>query len=236
MIRSPEPTPRSSVEARGLELADRSPEAAYAPRPTFYCRVGKRLLDTSLALVGLAVTSPLFLVCAVAIRLNSRGPVFFRQRRVGQHGRLFQIIKFRTMVDQADRNGLKLTASNDSRMTPVGKWLRKMKVDEIPQLVNVLKGEMSLVGPRPEVPEYVATYSSAQRKLLELKPGCTGLATLAFTDEEQLLASRSDREEFYLNAILPRKLDLDVCYSERVSFLRDVGLIFATLRQLFSFR
>ena len=228
-----ESAPGHGAGVRGLELAARSPEGTCTPRFTLYLRFGKRLLDTFCAMVGFVIASPLLLVCAVAIRLDSPGPIFFRQRRVGKHGKLFQIIKFRTMVDQADRNGLKLTASGDSRLTRVGKWLRKMKVDEIPQLLNVLRGEMSLVGPRPEVQEYVATYSSALRKILELKPGCTGLATLAFFDEERVLASRSDTEDFYLRAILPCKLDLDLSYGATVSFLGDVKLIFATVGKLF---
>ncbi len=218
---------------RSLEK-DFGQEETYGSRSTLYSRLGKRVLDVVFALAGLAITSPLLLLCAVAIRIDSRGPIFFRQRRVGQQGRFFQIIKLRTMVDQADRNGLKLTASGDSRITPVGKWLRRTKMDEIPQLLNVLRGEMSLVGPRPEVPEYVAAYNNNQRRIFELKPGITGPASVAFVDEETLLAGQPDKHSFYLQTLMPRKLELDLAYCEKVSFIADIKLILGTLGRLFN--
>jgi lipopolysaccharide/colanic/teichoic acid biosynthesis glycosyltransferase len=202
---------------------------------TLYRRIGKRSFDASSAAVGLALTAPLFLICAVAIRLDSAGPVFFRQRRIGRLGRSFQIIKFRTMVQQAQHVGLTITAAGDDRITRVGRWLRKTKLDEIPQLLNVLKGEMSIVGPRPETPEHVAAYNDDQLRVLEVKPGITGWASVAFIDEESVLAGQPDKEAFYLETLMPRKLDLDLFYCEGVSFLEDMKLILATLAKLFSF-
>lgn len=201
-------------------------------RATFYVRVGKRLFDAAFAVAGLVVTSPLLLICAVAVRASSRGPIFFCQPRVGQDGSLFRIFKFRTMVVGADRVGERLTASGDSRITAAGSWLRKTKLDELPQLLNVLRGEMSLVGPRPEVPEYVATYSEEQRRILRMKPGLTGPTALALVDEEKILAAHPDSEAFYLQTLLPRKLHQDLAYCQAVSFSQDLKLILRTLARL----
>lgn len=206
-------------------------------RPSgFYLQAGKQLVDTLLAFFGLAFTFPLLVVCALAIRLDSRGPIFFRQWRVGQYGKLFSLFKFRTMVDQASRNGLDITASGDPRITAIGKWLRKFKLDEIPQLLNVLKGEMSLVGPRPELPRYVSAYNDEQKRVLELRPGCTGLATLAFIDEEKRLAAAPNKESFYANVLLPRKLDLDLAYRDSISLATDLRLILITVVRMFRAR
>jgi len=199
---------------------------------TFYLRHLKRVMDFVVALAGLIVTFPLLLLCAVAIRLDSHGPVLFRQKRVGQYGKEFAILKLRTMVHGAEAKGPKLTAAHDPRITRVGKWLRRTKIDEIPQLLNVLKGEMSVVGPRPELPEYVLTYTEEQKRVFKLIPGITGPASLAFIDEEQLLAASGDAEAFYVGTVLRRKLELDLAYCERVSFLGDVRLILLTLRTL----
>jgi len=178
------------------------------------------------------VASPLLLVSAIAIWLDSRGPICYRQWRVGQDGRPFQILKLRSMVQNADQKGLKLTASGDARITRVGRWLRKAKLDEIPQLLNVLRGEMSLVGPRPEVPEYVATYNPEQREVLKLKPGITGPASLTFIDEEKYLAGQPSKEDFYLNVVVARKVALDLSYCQTVTFWGDVRLIFGTIAAL----
>jgi lipopolysaccharide/colanic/teichoic acid biosynthesis glycosyltransferase len=136
------------------------------------------------------------------------------------------------MVQNADQKGLKLTASGDARITRVGRWLRKAKLDEIPQLLNVLRGEMSLVGPRPEVPEYVATYNPEQREVLKLKPGITGPASLTFIDEEKYLAGQPSKEDFYLNVVVARKVALDLSYCQTVTFWGDVRLIFGTIAAL----
>jgi lipopolysaccharide/colanic/teichoic acid biosynthesis glycosyltransferase len=197
-------------------------------RDGLYLRLGKRAVDTLGALVGLIVTSPVLLFCAVAVRLDSRGPVFYRQLRVGQFGRTFQIFKFRTMIDGTDKNGSKLTAFGDARITRVGKVLRKTKLDEIPQLLNVFRGEMSLVGPRPEVPEYTEKYTSMERMVLEVRPGITGPASLAYIDEERLLATAVDQEKFYVNTIMRRKLRVDLAYCRKVCLLGDARIIFRT--------
>jgi lipopolysaccharide/colanic/teichoic acid biosynthesis glycosyltransferase len=215
------------------EIDMRVPEHEGRLPSTFYLFAGKRLFDFLLSLFLAIMTLPLLFICAIAIRLESRGPVLFRQWRVGQHGKLFRILKLRTMVDGAHRNGLKLTIFGDKRITIVGKWLRKAKVDELPQLLNVLGGEMSIVGPRPELPEYVSAYNHVQRRVLDLKPGITGRASLAFIQEEKILANQPQTEHFYLNVVMPQKLDYDLSYCERVSFGEDLKVILLTLGKLF---
>ena len=195
---------------------------------TFYSRIGKRWLDAAAALAGLIILSPLFLAAAIAIKLASRGPVFFRQVRVGQFGKAFYIFKFRSMrVTDAQSESL-LTAAGDPRINSVGRWLRKTKADEFPQLINVLFGEMSLVGPRPEVPKYAAAYSERQRQVLLAKPGITGPAANDYVNEEELLASQEDKDNFYITTLLPAKLEVDLAYCERVRFAEDLKIIFAT--------
>jgi len=232
------------------QAATRSPFARISPvvevqlvgqQPTvrshgWYPRLGKRVVDTLGAFIGLVLTSPFLLVCAVAVRLDSRGPIFYRQRRVGQYGRTFQIFKFRTMIGGADKQGAKFTASGDARITRVGKLLRRTKLDEIPQLVNVLRGEMSLVGPRPEVPEYTEQYSAQEQAVLEVRPGITGPASLAYIDEEHLLASAADQENFYVHTIMRRKLQFDLGYCRNVCFREDVRIILRTAGNLVGLR
>ena len=191
--------------------------------------VAKRLFDVAWAGLGLVVLSPVLLLIATRIKLAGDGPVFFRQQRVGRSGRLFWIWKFRTMVVAAEGQGLGVTRSGDARITPVGRWLRRTKLDELPQLWNVLRGEMSLVGPRPEVPQYVARYTPAQRGVLSLKPGITDLATLEFRDEEKRLAEAGDVESFYLEHCLPRKIELNQQYAQHASLWRDTRVILQTL-------
>lgn len=203
-------------------------------RSGFYIRFGKRILDVIGAAAALAITGPILFLCAVAVRLESHGPVFFRQWRVGQNGKPFRVIKLRTMIHGADRQGPKITASGDPRITTVGRFLRKTKLDELPQLFNVLGNEMSLVGPRPEVPEYTLKYSLAERKVLDAKPGITGPASLAHINEEQLLAGRPDKEHFYVTTIMRRKLQLDLAYCREVSFFEDLKNILKTAGALFA--
>jgi lipopolysaccharide/colanic/teichoic acid biosynthesis glycosyltransferase len=198
---------------------------------TRYLRVGKRLLDLTVAVSGLAITAPVFVFCAIAIPLSNRGPVFFRQVRVGQFGRTFKIFKFRSMV--CDHAGPRITAAGDPRITGFGKLLRKTKIDEIPQLVNVLRGEMSIVGPRPEVPEYVAAYDARQRRVLQVKPGITGPAALRFVDEESLLAQASEQDNFYVSRLLPYKLEMELAYCEEMNLWQDVRLIAQTVMRIF---
>ena len=195
--------------------------------------VAKRAYDLVLAFFGLLLLGPsLFLVLAMVVKLSDGGPVFFRQQRVGRHGRLFWIWKFRTMVVDADKTGLKITSGNDPRITRIGRFLRKTKLDELPQLGNVLLGEMSFVGPRPEVPRYVELYTPAQREILKLKPGITDLATLQFRNEEELLRSAVDVESFYVENCLPRKIELNLLYAKRAGLWQDTLMI---LRTVFAF-
>lgn len=191
--------------------------------------VAKRIYDLLLAFIGLLVLSPLLLLISVLVRLSDGGPVFFKQQRVGRNGHLFGIWKFRTMVMNADKMGLKITSRNDPRITRLGRILRKTKLDELPQLYNVLRGEMSFVGPRPEVPRYVALYTPAQSEILKLKPGITDLATLEFRDEEELLRSAGDVERFYVEHCLPRKIELNLLYARKANLWQDTIIIFQTI-------
>jgi lipopolysaccharide/colanic/teichoic acid biosynthesis glycosyltransferase len=175
---------------------------------------------------------PLMLAIALAIRLDTPGPVFFRQERVGRAGRLFRIHKFRTMLARP-AEGLQLTVGADARITRVGRWLRARRFDEIPQLIDVLVGDMSIVGPRPEVPRYVALYPEAARaKVLSVRPGITDPAALAFRNEAELLAGAADPEREYVQVIMPRKLQHAIAYAEQASLWTDLRLIARTLKVL----
>jgi lipopolysaccharide/colanic/teichoic acid biosynthesis glycosyltransferase len=188
----------------------------------------KRAFDVVVSAAALLILMPVLLAIATAIAFTG-GPVLFRQRRIGQYGRPFQILKFRTMRVGAEGQGPSLTAAGDPRVTPLGRVLRRTKLDELPQLWNVLRGEMSLVGPRPEVPRYVERYTPEQRRVLELKPGITDEASLSFRDEEQMLALAGDPEGYYLSYCIPRKIELNVAYASRASVIRDFGVIYRTL-------
>lgn len=192
----------------------------------------RRLLDVVAAAAGLVLLGPLFLAIAAAIKLDSPGPVFYRARRVGRYGQEFRLYKFRSMVADADRRGPGITAAGDRRITRVGRFLRRTKLDELPQLINVLKGEMSLVGPRPEDPRYVALYTSEQRRVLEARPGITSAASLAFRHEEQLL-SGPDWEQVYRTQVMPAKLALDLDYLNRRTLASDLALIWRTILAMF---
>lgn len=202
---------------------------------SIYHRFGKRTVDLAGAGLGLIVLGPLFLIVALLVKTTSRGPAFFRQIRIGQFGRRFRIFKFRTMtvMDSVKGQGAMLTASRDPRITALGRWLRKSKMDELPQLINVLRGNMSLVGPRPEVAEYVATYSIDQRRVLLAKPGITGLVAMNNVVEEDLLDAQADKDLFYRSVLLPAKLRLDLLYCEHVSLREDLGILFGTFLKIF---
>ena len=193
---------------------------------SFYSRAGKRWFDATCSFLGLVVLSPFLLLVALLVKLSSRGPIFFRQYRVGQHGRPFLILKFRTMKPTADGSGPLITGQGDPRITPVGQWLRKSKIDELPPLFNVLLGDMSLVGPRPEVPMYTKHYTDKQKAILIVKPGITGPSADVY--EEEILGSQPDKESFYIGALLPAKLQIDLAYCAQIRFLGDVKLILLT--------
>jgi len=193
----------------------------------FYLTYVKRPFDVLLALLGLFFLSPLIVGLSVWVYLKEGAPVFFLQERVGQYGRLFKVVKFRTMSLSNDTNPI--TGSNDSRITPLGAFFRRYKLDELPQLLNVLKGEMSFVGPRPDVPGYADKLEGEERAILFLRPGITGPATLAFRNEEELLSKVSDPKRYNDEVIFPRKVQLNLQYLRQVSLFYDLKIIFATV-------
>jgi lipopolysaccharide/colanic/teichoic acid biosynthesis glycosyltransferase len=195
--------------------------------------LGKRAFDLLLSGLGLVLLSPLLLVIAIAIRIDSRGPVFYRQERIGRHGVPFRIHKFRTMRHDPQHGGPQITVGDDARITRVGAFLRRTKLDELPQFIDVLRGRMSLVGPRPEVPRYVALYPAELRaQVLSVRPGITDLASIEFRDEAALLARASDPEREYVEVVMPRKLALAARYVRSASLALDVTILWRTLRLL----
>jgi lipopolysaccharide/colanic/teichoic acid biosynthesis glycosyltransferase len=193
----------------------------------------KRAFDLALASLGLSVLAPLLLLVALLIRLDSSGPVFFRQERIGKHFRPFFIYKFRTMVQDAPGRGGPITFGADPRITRVGRVLRRTKLDEFPQLLNVVRGEMSFVGPRPEVRPYVELFREDYQEILQVAPGITALASLKYRHEAEVLGRAANPEEEYLRSILPDKIALAKEYVRRPSFFLDVSLILKTLTKLF---
>ena len=191
-----------------------------------------RLLDLICSLLGLILLGPLFLLLVVLIKADSAGPVLYRAERVGQGGGLFRMLKFRSMVSHADQRGPGITVAGDERITRVGRLLRRSKMDELPQLFNVLKGEMGLVGPRPEDPRYVALYTAEQRRLLEIRPGITSPASLWYRHEEQLLEG-PDWEKLYVEQVMPHKLQMELDYMERRTRWSDLCVILRTTLTVF---
>ena len=189
----------------------------------------KRLFDLLWTVVGLALLWPVFVVLSLIIALGDGGPVLYRQVRVGKGGRVFRMLKFRTMVVDADKAGSLLTVGRDPRTTPVGRWIRRLKLDELPQLWNVLRGEMSLVGPRPEVPRYVALYTAEQWRVLDLVPGITDRASIKYRDESELLARASDPQTVYVSQILPDKIRLNLEYAAHATVWTDFLVVLSTL-------
>jgi lipopolysaccharide/colanic/teichoic acid biosynthesis glycosyltransferase len=189
----------------------------------------KRSFDVFISAVGLLMLSPFFLFIAAVIKLDSAGPVFFRQERIGYGFDKFRIYKFRTMVADAPKKGKLLTAFNDARITRAGRILRKAKIDEMPQLINVLRGEMTLVGPRPEVEKYVRLYTDDYRDVLRIRPGITDLASLKYRNESEMLRLAADAEEEYVRRVLPDKIALAKEYVRRSSFFFDISLILKTV-------
>ena len=191
----------------------------------------KRAFDVASSAVGLAVLSPVFLVVAALIKAKDRGPVFFRQERVGLHGRTFRIHKFRTM--RVANAGVLITSADDARITPVGAFLRRTKLDELPQLIDVLRGDMSVVGPRPEVPRYVALWGDAARaEILSVRPGISDPAAIAFRNEQDELAAADDPERHYVEVILPQKVAMYLDYVRTRSFAGDLRVIFRTFAEI----
>ncbi|NER94667.1 MAG: sugar transferase [Symploca sp. SIO1B1] len=195
--------------------------------------MSKRVFDLFFAFIGLIVLAPLFLVVSIWIKLDSPGPIFFRQIRIGQFEAKFEIYKFRTMVVHAEKIGKLITVGEDSRITRSGRFLRRSKLDELPQLINILKGDMSFVGYRPEVPKYVDLYTTEQRVIFQIRPGLTDLASIKFRNESDLLATAEEPEKLYISSIMPRKLELNRQYLGKKSLLFDVFIIFKTFLAIF---
>ena len=189
----------------------------------------KRALDVLFSLIGLLLLSPLFLLGGILSKAQSKGPTFYKAKRVGKGGTIFEMYKFRTMVANADSIGSSLTTYRDARVTRIGRFLRWTKLDELPNLINVIKGEMSLVGPRPEAPAYVKHYTETQRQVLQVKPGMTGPSQLANRDEEEKLKGQSEAEHYYITELMPKKLDLDLNYVATQRTLSDIGWLLKTL-------
>jgi len=195
----------------------------------------KRAFDIVLSACALVVLAPVMVLLGIGVRLDSPGPALFRHRRVGRHGRAFNVLKFRTMTHRPDHSGgLQVTTATDARITRLGAILRRTKLDELPQFLNVLSGDMSLVGPRPEVGRYVAMYPDAVRtEILAIRPGMTDLASIEFRDEQELLAAAADPEATYIHQILPRKLDLYLRYVRQRSLWLDLKILLSTALAVF---
>jgi lipopolysaccharide/colanic/teichoic acid biosynthesis glycosyltransferase len=193
----------------------------------------KRCFDLFFSSLGIILLSPFYIFISIIIKASSKGPVIFQQERIGKFGRPFSILKFRTMVQDSEQLGPQITLGNsDQRITEIGKILRRTKIDELPQLFNVWLGEMSFVGPRPEVEKYVKLYTDKQKEVLTLRPGITDLASIEFRNESELLEGQSDPEQFYITEIMPKKLDLNLEYVKQQNLKLDIKLIFKTMRIL----
>jgi len=199
----------------------------------FYARSGKRAVDLVVAACGLIALTPVFAIVACCIKVTSRGPILYRQTRMGRDGHPFTILKFRSMAARISRQDPAITVAGDPRVTAIGRLLRHYKVDELPQLWNVLRGDMSLVGPRPEVPIYLAQYTDEQRGVLSARPGITDPASLAYRHEEELLAMHAEPERFYRAQILPDKLARNLAYLSNISLRTDLRIILETVGSAF---
>lgn len=189
----------------------------------------KRGFDILMALIGLILLSPFFLLIALSIAVDSRGGVFYKQERIGKNRKPFKLLKFRSMGVGADKKGLLTVGFNDNRVTRVGRFIRRYKLDELPQLLNILCGNMSFVGPRPEVRKYVDQYSEEQLKVLQVRPGLTDYASLEYFNENELLSKSPNPEETYVKEVMPAKLNLNFKYIENQGFFTDLNLIFRTI-------
>ena len=197
-----------------------------------YKQLGKRFFDFCSSLIGLIILSPVMLMIAIFIKLSDNGPVFFAQERMGKGFEKFRLFKFRTMVVNAYKAGEAITKGQDPRITGAGKFLRHYKLDELPQLINVLKGEMSMVGPRPEVEKYVEIFKDQYQQILAIKPGITDYATLQFRNEEDILNKYEDTNEGYIRGVLPVKIELYLKYLNEMSFVTDLKIILKTLWEI----
>ena len=191
----------------------------------------KRIFDITLSLFGLIILLPFMLIIAIFIKFDSKGSIFFKQIRVTKGGREFKILKYRTMRAGSDKYS-QITVGKDERITKIGSFLRKYKLDEIPQLINILIGDMSLVGPRPEVPKYVALYTDEQKEILKVRAGITDYASIEFSDENDLLALEEEPEKAYIEKIMPKKIELNKKYLSETSVLTDIKIILLTIKKI----
>ena len=189
----------------------------------------KRAFDFLIALLSFLLLWIFFVIVAILIRVDSSGGAFYKQIRVGKNGKRFKILKFRTMVSDSEKKGMLITVGNDSRITRIGKFLRKSKLDELPQIINIIKGDMSFVGPRPEVPKYTELYTEEQKKVLLVRPGITDIASIEYRNESEILALSDNPEKTYIEEIMPRKLAYNMSYLENISIINDVKIIFITI-------
>jgi lipopolysaccharide/colanic/teichoic acid biosynthesis glycosyltransferase len=193
----------------------------------------KRAFDLIISFFSLLFIFPILFLVSIIIKLSSFGPVFYKQVRVGKNNKDFKIFKFRTMHIDADKKGLLTVGGRDPRVTTIGYYLRKSKLDELPQLINVFTGDMSFVGPRPEVRQYVKLYSDIQRKVLEVKPGITDLASIEFRNENEILSKQKNPNQYYIDYIMPKKLEINLKYIAQRSLLKDFGVIIKTFIAIF---
>ncbi|WP_019671476.1 sugar transferase [Eudoraea adriatica] len=195
--------------------------------------MAKRFFDFILSLFGIILLFPFLIIPAILIPLGSKGGIFYRQTRVGRYNKDFKLIKFRTMKVESDKSGLLTTSSRDPRVTKIGYYLRKYKIDEFPQLINVLFGDMSLVGPRPEVRKYVKFYTEEQMKVLDYRPGITDVASIKYSNENEILEGKENPEKFYIEEIMQDKLKLNLAYLESQNLFSDIKTIFKTFMKIF---
>ena len=195
--------------------------------------MAKRFFDILVSFLALIVLSPLFLIISILILLGSRGNVFYKQIRVGKNAKDFYLFKFRTMTPNSDVKGLLTIGENDNRVTRIGFYLRNYKLDELPQLLNVFKGDMSIVGPRPEVRKYVDIYNEEQKKVLSIRPGITDYASIKYIEEGKFLNMARDPEQFYINELMPAKLELNLKYLRERNFFTDINILFETFFKIF---
>ncbi|ARV16859.1 glycosyl transferase [Polaribacter sp. SA4-12] len=188
----------------------------------------KRVFDFIISFISLLFIFPILFLISIIIKISSPGPVFYKQTRVGENNKDFKIFKFRTMHLNADKKGLLTIGGRDPRVTTIGYYLRKSKLDELPQLINVVKGDMSFVGPRPEVRQYVNLYSETQKKVLNVKPGITDLASIEFRNENEILSEQEDPNQYYIDYIMPKKLEINLKYITQRSLIKDLDVIIKT--------
>lgn len=192
----------------------------------------KRIFDFTIALFGLLFIFPIFIIICIIIKIGSKGPIFFIQKRIGRFEIPFNLYKFRSMKIGSDKKGLLTLGDNDSRVTRVGYFIRKYKIDELPQLINVLKGDMSLVGPRPEVSKYVELYSDFQKQIFNVRPGITDMASIKYRDEAEILNAQKDPEKFYVEQLMPDKLNMNIQYLKKANLKSDIFVIVNTILKI----